>query len=228
MLLHVPEVLNADELAECRRRLVETLWDDGQLTEDHPAVLAPSNRQLPEAGVATKELGALVLAALSRNTTFFAGALPRHIFPPLFHRHVGEQPAGLRVDNAIRHARHDGTGEALRTDLSATLFLNEPDQYDGGDLIIEDTYGSHTVKLAAGDMILYPASSPHRIESVTRGERLAAFLWIQSLVRDEAQRRLLLELDVSIQSLSVSSAPQADVLRLTGIYHNLLRTWSQT
>jgi PKHD-type hydroxylase len=222
MLLHVPEVLNADELAECRRQLAQAPWG---------AITSPSigdNQQLPADSAQATALSALVQAALSRNTTFFAGALPRHIFPPVFHRHVGGQPPGMRVDNAIRYERHDGMGEALRTDLSATLFLNEPDQYDGGDLIIEDTYGTHTVKLAAGDMILYPASSQHRIESVTRGERLAACLWIQSLVRDEAQRRLLLELDVSIQSLSMSSAPQADVLRLTGIYHNLLRTWSQT
>lgn len=224
MLLHVPEVLNADELAECRRRLAEAPWDGHGITGPS----GQNNRQLQEDSAAATALAVLVQAALSRSTTFFAGALPRHIFPPRFHRHVGEQPSGLRIDNAIRNARNDGTGEALRTDLSATLFLNEPDQYDGGDLIIEDTYGSHTVKLAAGDMILYPASSPHRIESVTRGERLAACLWIQSLVRDEAQRRLLLELDVSIQSLSLSSAPQTDVLRLTGIYHNLLRTWSQT
>ncbi len=222
MLLHVPEVLNADELAVCRRRLAEASWD-GNTSPSHG-----DNHQLPADSAESTSLSALVQAALSRNTTFFAGALPRHIFPPIFHRHAGEQPPGMRVDNAIRYDRHDGTGEALRTDLSATLFLSEPVQYDGGDLVIEDTYGTHTVKLAAGDMILYPASSPHRLEAVTRGERLAACLWIQSLVRDEAQRRLLLELDVSIQSLRVSSAPQADVLRLTGIYHNLLRTWSQT
>lgn len=223
MLLHVPEVLNADELAECRRRFAETSW-----AVTTPQTGAPGNRQLPEESAAAKELEALVLAALSRNTTFFAGALPRHIFPPRLHRHAGEQPTGMQVDNAIRYGRNDGAGAALRADLSATLFLNEPDQYDGGDLIIEDTYGTHTVKLAAGDMILFPTSSLYRIEPVTRGERMAVCLWIQSLVRDEAQRRLLLELDVSIQSLSQSSAPQADVLRLTGIYHNLLRSWSQT
>jgi PKHD-type hydroxylase len=221
MLLHVPEVLNADELAECRRWLAEAPWDDRATAGTH-------NRQLRAGSAQATTLSGLVQAALSRNTTFFAGALPRHIFPPTFQGHAGEQPDGLRVDNAIRYEPRGEAGEALRTDLSATLFLNDPGQYDGGALIVEDTYGTHTVKLAAGDMILYPASSLYRIEPVSRGERVSASLWIQSLVRDEAQRRLLLELDVSIQSLSLASAPQADVLRLTGIYHNLLRSWSQT
>lgn len=229
MLLHVPEVLNADELAECRRRLAQATWDDGAAAAaGHSSVLANHHRQLREDSVETKELGPLVHAALARNTTFFAGALPRHIFPPLFHRHGAGESFGSYVDSAIRYDRRGGTEQALRTDLSATLFLNDPGDYDGGELIIEDTYGTHAVKLAAGDMILFPASSLHRVEPVTRGERVAASCWIQSLVRDEMQRRLLLELDVSIQSLSLSSAPQADVLRLTGIYHNLLRAWSQT
>ncbi|ULU24008.1 Fe2+-dependent dioxygenase [Dyella terrae] len=228
MLLHVPEVLNADELAQCRRRLAQAPWGDGRVTAGHQSALAKHNLQLPEGCAETEELGALVEAALARNTTFFAGALPRHIFPPLFNCYRGGQSFGMHIDNAIRYDRRGDTSVPVRTDLSATLFLNDPEEYDGGDLVIDDTYGSHTVKLAAGDMILYPASSLHRVEPVTRGERVAAFFWIQSLVRDEAQRRLLLELDISIQSLGQANAPQADVLRLTGVYHNLLRAWSAT
>jgi PKHD-type hydroxylase len=228
MLLHVPEVLNADELAQCRRRLAQAPWGDGRVTAGHQSALAKHNLQLPEGCAEAGELGALVEAALARNTTFFAGALPRHIFPPLFNCYRGGQSFGMHIDNAIRYDRRGDTSVPVRTDLSATLFLNDPEEYDGGDLVIDDTYGSHTVKLAAGDMILYPASSLHRVEPVTRGERVAAFFWIQSLVRDEAQRRLLLELDISIQSLGLANAPQADVLRLTGVYHNLLRGWSET
>ncbi|PXV61420.1 PKHD-type hydroxylase [Dyella jiangningensis] len=224
MLLHVPEVLNADEVALCRRRLAQAPWDGGRVT----SARARHHLQLPEDCSEASELGVLIQAALARNTTFFAGALPRHIFPPLFHRYGVGPSLGLHVDNAVRRDRRNGENVALRTDLSATLFLSEPGEYDGGELVIEDTYGEHSVKLAAGDLILYPASSLHRVEPVTRGERLAASFWIQSLVRDEAHRRLLLELDVSIQSLGQANAPQADVLRLTGVYHNLLRTWSET
>ncbi|WP_114238551.1 Fe2+-dependent dioxygenase [Dyella sp. C9] len=228
MLLHVPEVLTADELASCRQRLAQAPWADGRVTAGHQSALAKHNLQLPEDAVEARELGAMVLEALARNTTFFAGALPRHIFPPLFNCYRGGGSFGLHVDNAIRYDRRGGQGIPVRTDLSATLFLNDPQEYDGGGLIIEDTFGTHTVKLAAGDMILYPSSSLHQVEPVTRGERLASFFWIQSLVRDEQQRRMLLELDVSIQSLTQSHAPHSDVLRLTGIYHNLLRAWSET
>lgn len=228
MLLHVPEVLTADELAHCQQRLAKAPWADGRVTAGHQSALAKDNLQLTEDSAEARELGALVLDALARNTTFFAGALPRHIFPPLFNCYRGGQSFGFHVDNAIRYDRRHGAGTPIRTDLSATLFLSEPDSYEGGGLIIEDTYGTHAVKLAAGDMILYPASSLHRVEPVTRGERVAAFFWIQSLVRDEARRRLLLELDVSIQSLTQVNAPQPDLLRLTGVYHNLLRTWSET
>jgi len=228
MLLHVPEVLTADELAFCRQRLKQAPWMDGKITAGHQSALAKNNLQLPEECAEANELGALVLNALARNTTFFAGALPRHIFPPLFNCYRGGQSFGFHVDNAIRYDRRTGQGVPVRTDLSATLFLNDPDDYEGGGLVIEDTYGMHTVKLAAGDMVLYPSSSLHCVEPVTRGERLASFFWIQSLVRDEQQRRLLLELDVSIQSLTQAQAHHPDVLRLTGVYHNLLRAWSET
>lgn len=219
MLLHVPEVLTADEVAHCRRRLAEASWG---------AAAAEGAQALPETSTEAGELGALIGAALSRHTTFFAGALPQHIFPARFQRERPGASSGFRVDSAIRLDRRGGADVPVRTDLSATLFLSDPGEYDGGDLIIEDTYGAHTVRLAAGDLILYPASSLYRMEPVTRGERMAASFWIQSLVRDEARRRLLLELDVSIQSLGRANAPQEDVLRLTGIYHNLLRTWSET
>lgn len=218
MLLHVPEVLNAAELSRVRERLIQAPSTDGRVT---------GHRTSLDDGAEAKELSELVNAALARNTTFFAGALPRHIFPPSFHRHGVGDSFDARVDNAIRFDHRQEISVPVRADLSATLFLDEPVEYDGGELIIEDTYGTHTVKLAAGDMILFPASSLYRVEPVTRGERASALFWIQSLVRDEAQRRLLLELDVSIQSLAQSTAPQADVLRLTGIYHNLLRTWSE-
>lgn len=221
MLLHVPDVLNADELAQCRRHLAQASWSE-------QASAADQGRHLPGDSVEARELGALVSAALNRNTTFFAGALPRHISPPQFRGYRPGQASGARVDNAIRVDGRAGGDAPIRTDLSAVLFFSHPDEYEGGGMVIEDTYGSHTVRLAAGDMILYPASSLHRVEPVLRGERVAAVFWIQSLVRDEAQRRLLLELDVSIQSLGQAEAPQADVLRLTGIYHNLLRTWSET
>ncbi|RAO77945.1 Fe2+-dependent dioxygenase [Dyella jiangningensis] len=228
MLLHIPEVLTADELAICRQRLKQAPWADGRVTAGHQSALAKDNLQLPEDSAEAKELGQLVLDALGRNTTFFAGALPRHIFPPLFNCYRGGQSFGFHVDNAIRYDRRHGAGTPIRTDLSATLFFNDPDEYDGGDLVIEDTYGTHSIKLPAGDMVLYPSSSLHRVEPVTRGERTASFFWIQSLVRDEHQRRLLLEMDVSIQSLTQAQASHADVLRLTGVYHNLLRTWSET
>ncbi|QNK01612.1 Fe2+-dependent dioxygenase [Dyella telluris] len=221
MLLHVPDVLNADELAQGRQRLAQASWNEDGAAAGH-------GRQLPGDSAEARELDALVSAALHRNTTFFAGALPRHISPPQFRGYRPGQSSGARVDNAIRIDRGTGDGATIRTDLLAVLFFSGPDEYDGGDMVVEDTYGSHTVRLAAGDMILYPASSLHRVEPVLRGERVEAQLWIQSLVRDEAQRRLLLELDVSIQSLAQAEAPQADVLRLTGVYHNLLRTWSET
>jgi len=219
MLLHVPEVLNADEVAHCRRRLAEASWGGGA---------AEGSLQVPETCTEASDARALIDAALARSTTFFAGALPRHIFPARFNRAGAGASSGFRVDNAIRHDRRGDTDVPMRTDLSATLFLSDPGEYDGGDLIVEDTFGAHAVRLAAGDMILYPASSLYRMEPVTRGERVVASFWIQSLVRDEAHRRLLLELDVSIQSLGRANAPQEDVLRLTGIYHNLLRAWSAT
>ncbi|WP_199099911.1 Fe2+-dependent dioxygenase [Dyella sp. ASV21] len=228
MLLHVAGVLTADELAHCRQQLVQAGLADGNISAGHRSAPAAGNLQLPEDSPEARALGQLVLDALARNTTFFAGALPRHIDPPRFHGHRGDGSLGLRVDSAIRYDRSGSASVPIRTDISATLFLNDPHEYEGGALVIEDAFGAHTVKLAAGDMILYPASSQHRVEAVTRGERLVSLFWIQSLVRDEQRRRMLLELDVSIQSLTQAHSPHSDVLRLTGIYHNLLRIWSET
>ncbi|WP_445144549.1 Fe2+-dependent dioxygenase [Dyella sp. Tek66A03] len=228
MLLHIPHVLSPEELTYCRQRLQDAPWADGRTTAGHQSALAKDNLQLPEDSAEARQLGELVLDALNRHTTFFAGALPCHIFPPLFNCYQGGGSFGVHVDNAIRYDRRSGQGMPIRTDLSATLFLSEPDEYEGGGLIIEDTFGTHTVKLPAGDLVLYPSSSLHRVEPVVRGARVAAFFWIQSLIRDENKRRLLLELDVSIQSLTQAKANHSDVLRLTGVYHNLLRTWSET
>jgi PKHD-type hydroxylase len=228
MLLQVADVLTRDEVARCRELLLRAPWVDGRVTAGRQSSQAKDNLQLPEDSDEAKALAAVVRAALDRNTTFFAGALPRKIFPPLFNCYQGGQSFGFHVDNAVRYDRTAGGGDPVRTDISATLFLSDPDEYDGGELIIDDIYGAHTVKLPAGHMVLYPSSSLHQVTAVTRGRRLASFFWIQSLVRDESRRRLLLELDVSIQSLQATGANQPDVLRLTGIYHNLLRAWSET
>src|SRR5688572_13610855 len=202
MLLQLPQVLNAEQVAHCRQRLDQAAWADGRMTAGYQSALAKDNAQLPENDPVARELGGLILEALSRNSTFFSAALPQRIYPPLFNRYSGGQSFGFHVDNAIRYDRSEGGVEPVRTDLSATLFLNAPETYDGGELVIEDTYGLQRVKLAAGDLVLYPGTSLHRVTPVTRGERLASFFWIQSLVREDAQRRMMFELDVSIRRLT--------------------------
>ncbi|MFC3550179.1 Fe2+-dependent dioxygenase [Lysobacter cavernae] len=184
MLLQVPQVLTADQVAHCRERLAQAAWTDGRITAGHQSALAKDNAQLPENDPVARELGALILDALARNTTFFSAALPQRIYPPLFNRYGGGQSFGFHVDNAVRYDRSRGGAEAIRTDLSATLFLSAPEDYDGGELIIEDTYGAQRVKLAAGDLLLYPGTSLHKVTPVTRGERVASFFWIQSLLRE--------------------------------------------
>ncbi|QBB69762.1 Fe2+-dependent dioxygenase [Pseudolysobacter antarcticus] len=232
MLLHVPDILTAEQVAACRRKLDTAAWANGRITAGHQSALAKDNLQLPETDPLACELGALVLEALNRNTTFFAGALPRRIFPPLFNCYRGGQSFDYHVDNAVRYDRSGGDAIPLRTDLSATLFLSSPDEYDGGELVIEDSFGTHDVKLPAGDLLLYPASSLHRVMPVTRGARFASFFWIQSLVRDDGERRLLFDLDLAIQTLAGESnvasttTQNAAQLRLTGVYHNLLRRWA--
>lgn len=228
MLLHVPKVLTAEQVAHCRTRLDQAGWADGRITAGHQSAKAKDNAQLPETDPVARELGALILDALSKNPTFFSAALPQRVYPPLFNRYAGGQSFGFHVDNAIRYDRSRGGMDAVRTDLSATLFLSAPEEYDGGELVIEDTYGSHQVKLAAGDLVLYPGTSLHKVTPVTRGARLASFFWIQSLLPEDAQRRLMFELDVSIRRLSADVPEHPALVQLTGVYHNLLRRWSQT
>jgi len=228
MLVTIPSVLTADQVAKARRLLAEAEWVDGKVTAGAQSALAKKNQQLAQGSAASKEVGSWILASLSRHALFVSAALPKTIFPPLFNRYGAAEghSFGNHVDNAIRFLP-DGT--RLRTDLSATLFLSEPDDYDGGELTIEDTYGIHRVKLPAGDMILYPATSLHRVEPVTRGERLASFFWIESMVRDDGQRALLLDLDVATRSLAERCGDgDAAVVSLTGSYHNLLRRWADS
>jgi len=225
MLLHIPQVLNADEVAEFRRRLDAADWTDGRETVGAQGAKVKHNEQLPDTSPLKAELGKAVLAALERNPLFFAATLPAKILPPRFNRYTGGGQYGFHVDGAVMRL---GGGEQLRSDISCTLFLNDPDEYEGGELVISDTYGEHEVTLPAGDAIVYPSSSLHRVMPVTRGARLASFFWVQSLVRDDGRRRMLFELDTSIQKLTADSADAEAVLRLTGIYHNLLRLWSET
>jgi PKHD-type hydroxylase len=226
MLLHVANVLTAPQVAACRGWLESAEWRDGRATAGHQSALAKNNRQLAEDDPVARRIGNTVLDALSRNATFFAGALPRRIYPPLVNRYEGGESFGIHVDNAIRYDHAAAAPQPVRTDLSATLFLSGPDEYEGGELVIEDTYGAHAVKLPAGDLVLYPGSSLHQVRPVTRGARIAAFFWIQSLVRSETQRRLLFDLDVAIQDLSQRVPGAPELVRLTGVYHNLLREWS--
>ncbi|MFK3650668.1 Fe2+-dependent dioxygenase [Lysobacter enzymogenes] len=228
MLLQVPKVLTAEQVAHCRARLEQAGWADGRITAGHQSAKAKDNAQLPETDPAARELGALILDALSKNSTFFSAALPQRVYPPLFNRYAGGQSFGFHVDNAIRYDRSRGGMDAVRTDLSATLFLSAPEEYDGGELVIEDTYGAHSVKLAAGDLVLYPGTSLHRVTPVTRGARVASFFWIQSLLPEDSQRRLMFELDVSIRRLNADVPDHPALVQLTGVYHNLLRRWSQT
>ncbi|KRA14658.1 MULTISPECIES: Fe2+-dependent dioxygenase [unclassified Lysobacter] len=227
MLLHVPKVLSPEQVAHCRERLAQAGWADGRITAGYQSAKAKDNAQLPENDPVARELGAIILDALAKNPTFFSAALPQRVFPPLFNRYEGGQAFGFHVDNAIRYDRSRGGMDTVRTDLSATLFLSAPEEYDGGELVIEDTYGSHSIKLAAGDLVLYPGTSLHKVTPVTRGARLASFFWIQSLLREDAQRRLMFELDVSIRRLTADVPEHPALVQLTGVYHNLLRRWSE-
>ena len=226
MLVHIPALLNASQLAHFRQQLnADTApWIDGRVTAGHQGIHVKQNQQLAEGSLLAIELGNIVLAALERNPLFISAALPNRIYPPMFNRYQEGMHFGSHVDGSIRLL--PGTGKKIRTDLSATLFLAPPESYDGGELLIEDTYGTQTVKLAAGDMILYPASSLHRVNPVTRGARLACFFWVQSMVRDDGQRTMLFDLDSSIQRLATTNADNASRTKLTGLYHNLMRTWS--
>lgn len=224
MLIQIPNVLTAEHVAQCRQMLDEADWIDGKVTAGHQSGRAKNNMQLPEDHPAALQIGDLILASLEQNPLFVAAALPAKVFPPLFNRYQGGQSFGVHIDNSIRQVT--GTAHRVRTDLSATLFFSEPDEYDGGELIVEDNYGVQTVKLPAGHLILYPASSLHRVTPVTRGARLASFFWIQSMVRDDGQRTLLFDLDSAIQKVNQDLPNHASSVQLTGVYHNLLRRWA--
>ena len=225
MLLHIPGILDPAQAARMRQRLEAARWIDGRETVGAQGAQVKRNLQLPDASPMRAELADEVLAALAANPLYHAAVLPAKTLPPRFNRYEGGGEYGMHVDGA---AMALGNGEWLRSDVSCTLFLADPDSYDGGELVVSDTYGEHEVKLPAGDLIVYPSDSLHRVEPVTRGARFAAFFWVQSLVRDAQRRRLLLELDGGIQQLAASGADRDALLRLTGVYHNLLRQWSET
>lgn len=224
MLLHIPDVLSADEVARFRQELHGAEWTDGRETVGAQGARVKRNEQLPDTSPLRERLGQAVLAALKRNPLFFAAALPLRTLPPRFNRYRGGGEYGMHIDGAVMAL---GEGQHVRSDLSCTLFLCDPHDYDGGELVVSDTYGEHEVKLPAGDLVLYPSSSLHKVQPVTRGARLASFFWVQSMVRDEAQRRMLYELDTSIQALTRTGADAGSVLQLTGLYHNLLRRWAE-
>lgn len=223
MLLRIPAVLSAEQVAEFCRKLDGASWADGRITAGYQSARVKKNLQLPESDPLARELGTAVGAALERNALFVAGALPRRIFPPLFNCYKSGDGFGNHVDNAVRY---EG-GQPIRTDLAATLFLSAPEEYDGGELVIEEPTGEQRVKWPAGDLVLYPASSLHRVEPVTRGMRVASFFWIQSLVRGAEQRRVLLDLDLSIQKLERDHPGHPALVELVGVYHNLLRLWTE-
>jgi PKHD-type hydroxylase len=225
MLIQVPNVLTVEQVANARRRLNEADWVDGRVTAGHQSAQAKDNVQIPEGHPVALEVGATILAALGQNPLFITAALPLHVFPPLFNRYSGGQSFGSHVDNSIRTV--PGTSHRIRTDLSATLFLSAPDEYDGGELMIEDTYGVHSVKLAAGSLVLYPSTSLHHVRPVTRGARVCSFFWLQSMVRDDGDRTLLFDLDAAIRALNQSQPGNAVAVSLTGVYHNLLRKWAE-
>jgi PKHD-type hydroxylase len=230
MLVQIPQVLNAEQLRQTRDNLAAAgnAWVDGRATAGHQGAQVKHNLQIAEDTPIAHELGAIVLAALERNPLFISAALPNRIYPPMFNRYDGasQMHFGNHVDGAVRLL--PGTGVKIRTDISATLFISPPDEYDGGELLIEDTYGVHKVKLPAGDMVLYPGTSLHQVTPVTRGARVASFFWIESMLRDDAQRALLFDLDMSIMRLAQDAPGHASLVALTGCYHNLLRMWADT
>ncbi|HYG13843.1 MAG TPA: Fe2+-dependent dioxygenase [Methylophilaceae bacterium] len=227
MLLTIPNLLSKAQVVQCRAALDQAEWVDGNVTSGPQSALAKNNRQIPEGSPVARQVGDLIQDALGASPLFIAAALPLKVFPPLFNRYDSGQAFGTHVDNAIRHLR--GTNFRIRSDLSATLFLSEPEEYDGGELTVEDTYGVQRVKLAAGDLVLYPSTSLHHVTPVTRGARVSSFFWIQSMVRDDGQRTLLFQMDTAIQQL-VAELGNADdrVISLTGVYHNLLRRWADS
>jgi len=223
MMVHIPNVLNADQVARCRAVMEKAGWVDGRGTAGHQSVQVKNNLQLREGSPEARELGDMVLAALSRSNLFMSAVLPKQVYPPMFNRYDAGMTFGSHVDNAIRSV----AGARLRTDVSSTLFISEPDEYDGGELVVEDTYGAHAVKLPAGDMIVYPATSLHHVTPITRGSRIASFFWTQSMIRDESKRSLLFDMDLAIIKLTRDHPQHPSVVELTAVYHNLLRQWAE-
>jgi len=223
-MMHIPRVLNPQQVTECRELLRRAQWMDGRQTAGPLSALVKNNLQLPVGSAEAQQIGQMMLAALESNALFMSAALPRRVLPPRFNCHQVGQAYGLHVDNAVQRL---AGGEMLRSDLSATLFLSGPDEYEGGELEIVASLATHSIKLAAGDLLLYPSTSLHQVCPVTRGTRLCAFFWLQSMVRDAEQRRLLFELDQSVQQLSRELGnDHSSVLQLTGVYHNLMRQWA--
>jgi PKHD-type hydroxylase len=224
MMIHIPNVLTAEQVARCRDVMTRAAWIDGRATAGHQSAQVKKNLQLPETAPEARELGAMVIEALARSNLFMSAVLPKQVFPPLFNRYDAGMTFGAHVDNSIRgHA----SGIRIRTDLSSTLFISSPEDYDGGELVVEDTYGSHSVKLPAGDMIVYPATSLHHVTPITRGSRIASFFWTQSMIRDESKRSLLFDMDMAIIKLNRDHGEHPSVVELTSVYHNLLRQWAE-
>jgi PKHD-type hydroxylase len=224
MLVQVPKLLSEAQVARCHELMERAKWVDGRVTAGHQSAKAKHNLQIAEGTPEAREMGDMILVALERNPLFISAALPMRVFPPLFNRYESGMSFGAHVDNAIRQV--PGTPYRVRTDLSTTLFLSEPEEYDGGELVVEGNYGVQSVKLPAGDMILYPATSLHRVNPVTRGARLASFFWIQSMVRDDGHRTLLFDMDMAINKVNQTVPNHPGVVALTCCYHNLLRTWA--
>jgi PKHD-type hydroxylase len=224
VLLPIPDILTSEQVAQARQMLDTAEWVDGRVTAGHQSSRAKDNLQIPEEHPAARRVGEMILNALGQNALFISAALPQRVFPPLFNRYEGGQSFGTHVDNAIRQVT--GTAHRIRTDLSATVFLTRPNEYDGGELIVEDTYGTHTIKLPAGHMILYPSTSLHYVRPVTWGARISSFFWIQSMVRDDGERTILFDLDAAIQRLNRDIPDHPSTVQFTGIYHNLIRHWA--
>ena len=225
MIVQVPNILTAEQIARCREVMQRASWVDGRATAGYQSAVVKENRQLSENSPEARELGVMIVAALERSPLFITAALPLRVFPPLFNRYEGGEKFGAHLDNSIRQI--PGTPYRIRTDISATLFLSAPEEYDGGELVIDDVYGAHAVKLPAGDMVVYPASSLHHVNPVTRGVRLAAFFWIQSMIRDDGQRTLLFDLDMAINKVNQAIPNHGAVVELTNCYHNLLRRFAE-
>jgi PKHD-type hydroxylase len=225
MMVHIPKVLTPDQVARCRDVMQRAAWVDGRVTAGHQSEQVKNNLQLPETSPEARELGSMVMDALGRSSLFFSAVLPKEVFPPLFNRYDAGMTFGSHVDNAIRG--YLNTPLRIRTDVSSTLFISAPEDYDGGELVVQDTYGTHAVKLPAGDMIVYPGTSLHHVTPITRGSRIASFFWIQSMIRDVTKRAMLFDLDMAIIRLNRDHPEHPSVVELTNIYHNLLRQWTE-